>query len=72
MNFSQWIVTPNAHRKSFTVENYMKIKANQNTIINDCTVQNKRAGTQSHLGKNQRMMALVLQKIKYFIPRPSK
>ena len=29
----------------------MKIKANQNTIINDCTVQNKRAGTQSHLGK---------------------
>lgn len=35
-------VTPNAHRKSFTVENYMKIKANQNTTINDCTVQNKR------------------------------
>ena len=50
----------------------MKIKANQNTIINDCTVQNKRVGTQSHLGKNQRMMALVLQKMKYFIPRPSK
>ena len=42
MNFSRWIVTANAHRKSFTVENYMKIKANQNTTINDCTVQNKR------------------------------
>ena len=50
----------------------MKIKANQNTIINDCTVQNKRVGTQSHLAKNQRLIVLVLQRMKYFIPRPSK
>ena len=48
------------------------MEANQNAIINDSTVKNKRAGTQSHLGKNQRMMALVLRKMKYFIPSPSK
>ena len=61
-----------AHRKCFAVESYIKMEANQNAIINDSTVKNKRAGTQSHLGKNQRMMALVLRKMKYFIPRPSK